>query len=57
MCPVPPAALAEVPGLGEAVVVIVAELGVGGVTSGAFKGLIWVRPQLPLRWLLCLGAN
>lgn len=33
--PVPPASLTEVAGLGEVVVVVVAELGVGGIASRA----------------------
>ena len=37
---VPATGLAEVAGLREAVVVVVAELGVGGVTSGAFQSLV-----------------
>lgn len=36
--PVPTAGLAEVARLGEVVVVVVAELGVWGIASGAFEG-------------------
>ena len=46
--PVPPASLAEVAGLGEAVVVVVAELGVGGFTARALEGLVMLGPQPPL---------
>jgi len=50
-CPVPAAGLAEVAGLGEVVVVVVAELGVGGVASRAPEVL------LLLLLLLLLGVG
>lgn len=40
-CPVSPAGLAEVAWLSEAVVVEVAELGVGGFTSWTFQCCFW----------------
>lgn len=52
LSPVPPATLAEVPGLGEAVVVVVTELGVGGGTPGALQGLLRMRRELPILLLL-----
>lgn len=43
--PVPSAGLAKVPRLREAVVVVIAELGVGRVTSRALEGLVMLGPQ------------
>lgn len=46
--PVPPTSLTEVPRLREAVVVVVAELGVGGVTPRALEVLVMLWPEPPL---------
>ena len=46
--PVSSAAFAEVSRLGEAIVVVVAELGVGGIASRAAKGLLLLRARFSL---------
>lgn len=40
MSPVAAAGFAEVAGLGEVVIVVVAELGVGGFAAGAGEGVV-----------------
>jgi hypothetical protein len=46
--PVPPASLAKVPWLGEAVVVVVTKFGVCWVTPRAFESLVMWGPKPPL---------
>lgn len=46
--PIPSACFTEIPGLGEAVVVVVAKFSVGGVTPGAFQSLVMLGPKPPL---------
>ena len=50
--PVATACFAEVSGLREAVVVVVAEFGVGGVAARALHCFLFLWPHLPLLWAL-----